>query len=250
MQVSIWNDYLTKLDKQMRLRRRKILLLVDNAPVHVINENVNLTNVAVHFLPPNTTAHLQLCDAGIINSFKAQYQKLLVRNRIEAYEISQELNKEAVSLNIHDAINFRILPQNEMDETDNEIGDHDDQIDEMELQDLIYQLPFDDLMDVEEFLHIDDYLKGNEELTDDDIISMVKSNNSELEIDPNEGPLEVISTKGALGHLDDLISFFKYSSDVIDSNELNMLQKLRHRVLKSHINNSKQITLDNFVQTL
>ncbi|PKY53965.1 hypothetical protein RhiirA4_472481 [Rhizophagus irregularis] len=105
-------------------------------------------------------------------------------------------------------------------------------------------------MDVEEFLHIDDYLKGNEELTDDDIISMVKSNNSELEIDPNEGPLEVISTKGALGHLDDLISFFKYSSDVIDSNELNMLQKLRHRVLKSHINNSKQITLDNFVQTL
>ncbi|PKK58699.1 hypothetical protein RhiirC2_720338 [Rhizophagus irregularis] len=85
----------------------------------------------------------------------------------------------------------------------------------MELQDLIYQLPFDDLMDIEEFLHIDDYLKGNEELTDDDIISMVKSNNSELEIDPNEGPLEVISTKGAL--------------DVIDSNELNMLQKLRHQ---------------------
>jgi hypothetical protein len=182
------------------------------------------------------------------------------------------LNKEAVPLNIYDAINFSkdawnsvsqqtifncwkhtgILPQDEMDETDNEIGDHDDQAvrDEMELQDLIYQLPFDDLMDVEEFLHIDDNLKGNEELTDDDIISMVKSNNSELEIDPNEGPLEVISTKGALGHLDDLISFFKYSSDVIDSNELNMLQKLRHRVLRSHINNSKQITLDNFVQIL
>jgi hypothetical protein len=54
----------------MRLRRRKILLLVDNAPVHKINENVRLTNVAVHFLPPNTTAHLQPCDAGIIKSFK------------------------------------------------------------------------------------------------------------------------------------------------------------------------------------
>jgi len=54
----------------MRLQRRKILLIVDNAPVHVINENLNLTNVAVHFLPPNTTSHLQLCDAGIINSFK------------------------------------------------------------------------------------------------------------------------------------------------------------------------------------
>jgi hypothetical protein len=70
MQVSIWNDYLTKLDARMRLQRRKILLIVDNAPVHVINENLNLTNVAVHFLPPNTTSHLQPCDAGIINSFK------------------------------------------------------------------------------------------------------------------------------------------------------------------------------------
>ncbi|CAB4406977.1 unnamed protein product [Rhizophagus irregularis] len=70
MQVSIWNDYLTKLDRQMRLQNHHILLLVDNAPVHIINETTNLTNVAVHFLPPNTTAHLQPCDAGIINSFK------------------------------------------------------------------------------------------------------------------------------------------------------------------------------------
>ena len=53
------------------ITNRKILLLVDNAPMHIIDENVSLTNVAVHFLPPNTTAHLQPCDAGIINSFKA-----------------------------------------------------------------------------------------------------------------------------------------------------------------------------------
>ena len=70
MQVFIWNDYLKKLDAQMRLQNRKILLLVDNAPVHIVDEDVNLTNVTVHFLPPNTTSHLQPCDAGIINSFK------------------------------------------------------------------------------------------------------------------------------------------------------------------------------------
>ena len=70
MQVSIWNDYLTKLDKKMRLQNHHIFLLADNAPVHIIDENVNLTNVTVHFLPPNTTAHLQPCDTGIINSFK------------------------------------------------------------------------------------------------------------------------------------------------------------------------------------
>lgn len=70
MQVSIWNDYLKKLDTKMRLQNRKILLLVDNAPVHITNENTQLTNVTLRFLPPNTTSHLQPCDAGIINSFK------------------------------------------------------------------------------------------------------------------------------------------------------------------------------------
>ena len=70
IQVSIWNDYITKLNTQMWLQHHNILLLVDNAPVHVINENLNLTNVTMHFLPSNTTAHLQPCNAGIINSFK------------------------------------------------------------------------------------------------------------------------------------------------------------------------------------
>ena len=142
-----------------------------------------------------------------------------------------------------------------MDELDDEIDhcDHEDQAfqDEMELQDLIYRLPFDDFMDVNEFLHIDDCLKSNEGLTDDEIISMVKSNNNEQKIDLNEGPLEIISTREALGHLDNLVVFFEHSSDVpINSNELSVLQKLRHQILKSHITNSKQITLDTFIQIL
>jgi hypothetical protein len=70
MQVSIWNDYLKKLNTRMNYEKRKILLLVDNAPTHAIENPDALTNIKVHFLPPNTTAHLQPCDAGIINSFK------------------------------------------------------------------------------------------------------------------------------------------------------------------------------------
>ncbi|GBC32944.2 CENP-B homolog protein 2-like [Rhizophagus irregularis DAOM 181602=DAOM 197198] len=245
MQVSIWNDYLKKLDRQIRLQNRNILLLVDNAPVHIINEDVNLTNVA-------------------------QYRKLLVRNRIEAYEISQELNKKPTPINIHDSIDFSvnawnsvsqqtinncwkhtgILPINEMDEID-EIEDqalHD----EMELQDLINELPFDNLMDADEFLHIDNCLKSNKGLTDDEIVSMIKSNNNnEPEMDPDEEPPVVIPETKALGYLDDLVLFFKHSSDVcINPNELSVLQKLRHQVLKLHVNNSKQTTLDNFVQIL
>ena len=70
MQSSIWNEYLKLLNKRMEKLNKKILLLIDNAPVHTTENSLLLTNVTVHYLPPNTTAHLQPADAGIINSFK------------------------------------------------------------------------------------------------------------------------------------------------------------------------------------
>ena len=70
MQMSIWNDYLKKLNNKMSIANRKILLLVDNAPTHNLIENLQLTNMKIHYFPPNVTAHLQPCDAGIIHSFK------------------------------------------------------------------------------------------------------------------------------------------------------------------------------------
>ena len=77
MQVSIWNDYLKKLDSRMRVQNRNILLLIDNAPTHALYENTNLTNIVIEHLPPNTTSHLQPCDQGIINSFKVRSKSYL-----------------------------------------------------------------------------------------------------------------------------------------------------------------------------
>jgi hypothetical protein len=77
MQVSIWNDYLKKLDSHMRAQNRNILLLIDNAPTHILYENTNLTNIVIEHLPPNTTSHLQPCDQGIINSFKVRNKSYL-----------------------------------------------------------------------------------------------------------------------------------------------------------------------------
>jgi hypothetical protein len=70
MQVSVWRDYLNKLNQLMRRQNRNILLLADNAPTHLMDVTFQLSNIKVHFLPPNTTSHLQPLDAGIINSFK------------------------------------------------------------------------------------------------------------------------------------------------------------------------------------
>jgi hypothetical protein len=62
MQVSIWNEYLKRLDAQMRVQNRNIILLIDNAPTHSLYENTNLTNIKIEFLPPNTTSHFQPYD--------------------------------------------------------------------------------------------------------------------------------------------------------------------------------------------
>jgi hypothetical protein len=71
MQQLIWLDYLKKLNKLMCLRRKKILLLVDNAPTHgKQHELPSFSNIEIYYLPPNTTPYLQPLDQGIINSFK------------------------------------------------------------------------------------------------------------------------------------------------------------------------------------
>ncbi|KAL3677198.1 hypothetical protein R1sor_027146 [Riccia sorocarpa] len=66
----------------MREQKRKVLLLVDNASSHAFLgpgavqstarkfKRLQLSNVTILFLPPNTTAIIQPLDAGIIQAFK------------------------------------------------------------------------------------------------------------------------------------------------------------------------------------
>ena len=73
MTSPIYQQWLRDLDRRMRLENRHICLLVDNAPSH-IDEGLELTNVTVVHLPPNTTSHIQPCDAGVIKNFKLKYR--------------------------------------------------------------------------------------------------------------------------------------------------------------------------------
>ncbi|KAH9129406.1 hypothetical protein LEN26_008995, partial [Aphanomyces euteiches] len=68
MNGSVFAQYCLWLNKRMESQGRHILLLMDNAPCHVIPES-KLTNVKVVFFPPNTTCETQPLDAGIIKNF-------------------------------------------------------------------------------------------------------------------------------------------------------------------------------------
>ena len=70
-------------------------MLVDNAKGHNIEILDNL-NVKVFFFAPNMTSVIQPMDAGIINSFKAHYNKLLVKFLLESIETTKEIRLPGV----------------------------------------------------------------------------------------------------------------------------------------------------------
>lgn len=102
MTSSIFTEWVTQLNKQMKQRKRKILLFIDNCPAHP--SDLSFSNVKVQFLPANTTSHLQPLDQGIIQAFKLHYRKFLLQAIISRAEECKSANEIASFINVLDAI--------------------------------------------------------------------------------------------------------------------------------------------------
>ncbi|EXX53371.1 hypothetical protein RirG_244560 [Rhizophagus irregularis DAOM 197198w] len=220
----------------MKRQNCKILLLADNAPTHLLDETIQLSNIKVYFLPPNTTAHLQPLDAGIINSFKAQYRKLLVANRVETYDLAQKSGSNITPVDILDAITFVSEAWN---------------IVKSKLQEMIDELNLQDSITAERFIHIDDKILI-ELLSDEEIIAAIISRpeNDDIEEDDESETNISISNKEALSSLEKVVQYFKNPPDniLVDYTELKTLNALKSKINKQIQDNAKQTTLDSFMQ--
>ena len=101
MTIVLFENFLLDFERRMRLAGKdKVLLLVDNFSRHQCNTNESqLHIVTMELLPPNTTSYLQPMDAGVINSFKAQYRKMLVEYRLDCF-----MNNEDPKIDVYQAV--------------------------------------------------------------------------------------------------------------------------------------------------
>ena len=87
----VFDLWLTDWNNNLIKQNRYVLLLIDNAPGHIIGE---YSNIRIQFLPSNTTAKLQPLDQGIIKPTKHNYRTILMTR----YQAGVESKQEAKSI--------------------------------------------------------------------------------------------------------------------------------------------------------
>ncbi|CAB4483620.1 unnamed protein product [Rhizophagus irregularis] len=234
---------------------------MDNAKCHDCDNISNLSNIKIYFLPPNTTSHLQPLDQGIIYSLKAQYRKLLCKNQIQAYDLYEDQTPPPVD--ILDSINLiaeawkivtkktiinswakaEILPDDESNTSDGDDSEVEDDIEDLQL--LINELPITDLLNMEEYINIDDELITEEELTLEEIVNMVRGQNTaEEHVEEKED--ETIITSDALNSIEKLIRYVQQNDLSIDNSDMQNLFKLKKKIISDSKKKQKQDRIDGF----
>jgi hypothetical protein len=91
-------DWLMCFNRKMVMENRKIISFLNNASSH--HDTLNLKNIKLIFLPPNTTSICQPLDQRIIQNFKVLYRQRLLRHILS--KIDQNVKNK--SINVLDAI--------------------------------------------------------------------------------------------------------------------------------------------------
>ena len=102
MNCSLFVDWLTSINNQMKKNNRKILLFLDNAPCHVVTQD--FSNIKLAFFPPNTTSKCQPLDQGVIRSFKCYYRQKLVKHIIAQCSVARTADQ--ISITALDAVKW------------------------------------------------------------------------------------------------------------------------------------------------
>ena len=262
MTSTIFCDFIEKLERKMRLQKRKILLLIDNAPSH-ITRDLELRFVRVEFLPPNTTSEIQPMDAGVIRNFKVHYKRHFLKHQLNMFDqdgSTEKINVKQAIYFIHDAwkdvkpttiancwTHTGILPSTDKDsETDVELPDTSQA--EEELRTLMTSLEIPDPVTLDEYINIDSHEPTEELLTDSTILSLVTGTttadtDSEEEAEPELAPKPRMSVKRAVDGMNNGLEFMEQHQD-FTADEIDFMRGLINKV--SAKSSKRQVDLFSF----
>jgi len=278
MTTAIFNEWLQCFDLHVGKNQKKVLLLLDNCSTHV--SIYEPKSVKIMFLPPGTTSKLQPLDAGIIRTFKAYYKRNICLHEFENYDKqvkskmtlkdvlkwskeSWEKISEDTIINCWKHVGFYNEDTNKIYEETM----YNDGEEIRSLQEIIEKL------DIKSKLTAHDYLQTEEdcppthllELSEDDIINLIKDNNEYfdvvnnkdnlMEISLSDDDLEIteVENETVLRATDckDLlkqIETFFNDKEQSSKKDIDAIYYLQKRI--DEVKRRKQATLDNFLKKI
>ena len=228
MTSDIFADWLKKVNTEMKVQKRKIVLFVDNCTAH--NNMPDLDNVKLLYLLANSINKFQPMDQGVINNFKVYYRKEVVQfvlksieennsseiNILQAMRFTREawfsVSKSTIA-NYFKKSGFKVTeifePEGLQEEEEN-CGMTLEEWDQ-----IISSNENDQPPTFEDFVRIDDELLVSEELTEDDIVSACSSSSLEIEEEEEESSEECserVSKRDVEKALETLHKYFEMSN--------------------------------------
>nr|XP_042904651.1 tigger transposable element-derived protein 6 [Parasteatoda tepidariorum] len=184
MTSKFFSEWLLMLDKEMKKRKKKIALLIDNCTAHT--SIPKLHNVGIVYFPANCTSILQPLDMGIIKCFKGYYRKRLVESIL--VNIENKVEDPFKTVNVKEACDIiagswwevtektiqncwkkvglcvledEIVSNSEENSTDSDLSDNQEFV--LNLQKSLSQL--EEKMGKTYGVNVEDYLTADDDLT-------------------------------------------------------------------------------------
>ena len=247
--MKTWNDELAR-------QQRHILLLIDNAPSHIIGE---YSNIKIQFLPPNTTSKIQPLNQGIIRSVKRAYRKTIqvqYCSRVENYEEVKQIMQsfdfvvdawegvkpELIQTCFHIAgfMTYIPPPPEPLPEPPRNLWERIQNI-------------FDVNCTFEEYATTDDHAESSQPMTDEDIISAVCNHDSpspDSESSTPEDP-DLISDDD-LDVESNVDSVAANESEIIHTSNqfLRILDQMKAYALRNQLSREAHTSIDNLSSIL
>jgi hypothetical protein len=264
MLTTIFQDWLQEFDREIAKKHgnQHVLLLLDNCPSHKI-DGLALSNVDIHFLPPNTTSKIQPMDAGIIMSFKRHYRHLHIKWILSQVEEGKDIKD--LKMDVLRAIHYIVKSWDEvMPETIYNCWNHTkilpdridvnlaDNIDNPMISQAVTALNLSNIIPVDEYLNNPEEEVIYEIPEDDRIVEMVvEMYKQQTEVESNSDEADdsveqvLIDVSEASKSLETVRAFLLQQENA--NEQVKLVNSLEKYINLKKINAMKQTTIDKFM---